>query len=191
MEVRSRTKAGEEVVVKMSNFRWNEPVSDSLFAMDVPPGYTLEQPQKEGSEKTLVDLLRICGQMSHGRFPQRLDATSVLDLFIKNDPERNAIRQQMPGDDTPSYTYMDEKAKEMYRTCLRGLAFIDLAAENGTWQYRGQGVTLGDGAAPVCWWQTPGSATYRVIYGDLQVRDVEPARLPARQSDSDPARGNP
>jgi hypothetical protein len=191
MEVRSRTSAGAEVVAKMSNFRWNEPVSDSLFAMDVPPGYTLEQPQREGSEKALVDLLRICGQMSHGRFPQRLDATSVLDLFLKNDPERDAIQPQAQGDETPTSTYMDEKAKEMYRTCLRGLAFIDLVAENGSWQYRGQGVKLGDGAAPVCWWQTPGSATYRVIYGDLQIRDVEPARLPARQPDSDPARGNP
>jgi hypothetical protein len=46
------------------------------------------------------------------------------------------------------------------------------------WQYVGEDVQLGDAKKPVCWWKTPESKTYRVIYGDLSIRDVEPSDLP-------------
>jgi hypothetical protein len=31
----------------------------------------------------------------------------------------------------------------------------------------------------VCWYKPVGSQTYRVVYGDLSVRDVAPEDLPA------------
>ena len=42
----------------------------------------------------------------------------------------------------------------------------------------GEDVEFGDADTPVCWWKPPGSKTYRVIYGDLSIRDVEPNDLP-------------
>lgn len=45
-------------------------------------------------------------------------------------------------------------------------------------QYRGAGVKLGDANTAILWWQHPGSTTYRVIYGDLTVKDLGLEELP-------------
>jgi hypothetical protein len=45
-------------------------------------------------------------------------------------------------------------------------------------QYVGEGVRLGDADSVVFWYQTPGSATCRAVYGDLTVKDVAPEDLP-------------
>jgi hypothetical protein len=42
----------------------------------------------------------------------------------------------------------------------------------------GKDVKFGDGESPVCWYRPDGSETYRVIYGDLTVKDVPPEELP-------------
>lgn len=45
-------------------------------------------------------------------------------------------------------------------------------------RYVGQGVKLGDAGSPVLLWRFKASQTYRVVYGDLSVRDVPPEDLP-------------
>jgi len=45
-------------------------------------------------------------------------------------------------------------------------------------QYRGSGVKLADNNTPILWWQYQDSPTYRVIYGDLTIKDLRPDELP-------------
>ncbi len=59
-----------------------------------------------------------------------------------------------------------------------GCAFIEQLPEGSDYQYVGEDVRLGDASKAVCWYRPEGSETYRVIYGDLSVRDVEPNDLP-------------
>jgi len=42
----------------------------------------------------------------------------------------------------------------------------------------GEDVRLGDASKAVCWWKPAGSSVYRVVYGDLSIRDVAPGDLP-------------
>jgi hypothetical protein len=42
----------------------------------------------------------------------------------------------------------------------------------------GEDVKLGEASKAVCWWKPAGSKTYRVVYGDLGTRDIEPQNLP-------------
>jgi hypothetical protein len=44
--------------------------------------------------------------------------------------------------------------------------------------YAGNGVKLGDAETAIFWYLPEGSETYRVIYGDLSVKDVTPENLP-------------
>jgi hypothetical protein len=46
------------------------------------------------------------------------------------------------------------------------------------WHYAGAGVKLGDAATAIFWYQSSGSDTYRVIYGDLSAKDVAEKDLP-------------
>ena len=52
------------------------------------------------------------------------------------------------------------------------------AVESSDWYYAGNGVKLGEADKPVFWYQPRDSKTYRVIYGDMSVKDVSPQDLP-------------
>jgi hypothetical protein len=66
---------------------------------------------------------------------------------------------------------------EAHKSTL-GCAFIEHLPEGSDYQYVGEDVKLGDANTPVCWWKAPSSKTYRVVYGDLSIRDVKPDDLP-------------
>ena len=61
---------------------------------------------------------------------------------------------------------------------IRGWIFFRLLKPENDWHYVGNGVKLGDAESPVCWYRPDGSETYRVIYGDLSIKDVAPENLP-------------
>jgi hypothetical protein len=187
MEIRSCAEDGQETITFLDNFRWNEPVSDSLFALEAPAGYTFQRPQSSLTEESLIDLLRACANMQHSSFPGRLDSKTVLALVLKTYPEAFTL-DTVQGGGNPTLSDVGDEIKETYRVCLRGLAFIEQVGENGSWRYVGRDVKLGDGTSAVCWWRPAGSATFRVVYGDLRIKDV-PAELlprPARQGDTKP-----
>jgi hypothetical protein len=52
-------------------------------------------------------------------------------------------------------------------------------------QYAGGGVRLDDGKTAILWWRPQDSPTYRVIYGDLTVRDLQPEEVPKRDVPAD------
>ena len=176
IEVTTRTRGGEDVLTILTNFAWDQPISDSLFSLAVPAGYTLVDTYRSPSERSLIELLRACAQMGHGTFPPALDAHTVLSLVLKrygqhsDDPMYTSV--------TPTVIDIDDEAKGIYRACLRGLAFVEQVSRNGSWRYVGRGVELGNASAEVCWWKPAGSASFRAVYGDLQIRDVAAEDLP-------------
>jgi hypothetical protein len=44
--------------------------------------------------------------------------------------------------------------------------------------YVGDGVRLGEAEKVILWYRPEGASNYRVLYGDLSVRDVAPENLP-------------
>lgn len=46
-----------------------------------------------------------------------------------------------------------------------------------TWTFR-LGAKLGEAEKAICWYKPTGSQDYRVIFGDLSVRDVPAAEIP-------------
>jgi len=60
----------------------------------------------------------------------------------------------------------------------RGFVFFKLLKAENDWHYVGGNVKLGDAKSPVCWYRPDDSETYRVIYGDLSVKNVALEDLP-------------
>ena len=72
----------------------------------------------------------------------------------------------------------DKEKIEMAMKMQPGFIFVQLLKAENDWHYVGANVKLGDAKSPVCWYRPDDSKTYRVIYGDLSVKDVAPEDLP-------------
>ncbi len=154
----------------LKNIEFDVPVDDSLISMDIPAGYTLQEGQlamRDFSEQDFVETLRLWVQLVlDGQFPDNL---RLEDLMGQMRQVGEAIgRLEIPG----------EEKMQLGLRLWRGYAFFHIVAHDGAYQYAGQGAKLGDAAKPVFWYRPQGAATWRVIYGDLSVKDVAPENLP-------------
>lgn len=65
---------------------------------------------------------------------------------------------------------------EFRQNALRGKIFREMASGS---HYTGNGVRLGEADKPIFWYRPANASMYRVIYGDLSVREVSKDALPA------------
>jgi len=73
----------------------------------------------------------------------------------------------------------DEEKTQLGMTMGKGFVFFQQLDPTGaTWHYAGSGVKLGEADKAIFWYQPKNSQTYRVIYGDLSIKDVAPENLP-------------
>ena len=88
--------------------------------------------------------------------------------------------QQMPTlvQKVAAMQVSEEKGTQIGMSFAKGMLFHQILESQGQWKYAGAGVKLGDASKAIFWYQPQGSATWRVIYGDLSVKDVTPENLP-------------
>jgi hypothetical protein len=168
--IRVEAQIGKEFPFVMKNFQFDVPVEDSLVSMKVPAGYTEEEATADLtdlSEKDFVESLRIVAAViGDGVFPEAVGTEATMKqipALLEKGPE-----QGMSG----------EEIGQLGSKLGRGMLFHQMLETQGEWSYAGAGVKLGDAATAIFWYQPQGSDTYRVIYGDLSVKDVAEADLP-------------
>ncbi|KKL12349.1 hypothetical protein LCGC14_2536640, partial [marine sediment metagenome] len=160
----------------MSDFKFDVELDESLFSLDVPEGYTVEEKQldfKEASTEDLVEMLRIWIKVRGGTFPDALTPAH----FIKDckDIEHGKLEAQ---------AFAQELAKkDGLKVSLTISRAIMLLAQHSEAHYAGKGVKLGDAETAVFWYKPTDSETYKVIYGDLSVKDVAEENLPAKPNE--------
>ena len=167
--IRIELQVGSASVV-MKNFEFDTVDDETLVSMNVPDGYTMQAQQFDlsgATEEDFVELLRIWAQIIRdGTFPEAVDSEHVMKAMP-------VLVEKL--------TQMDISEEEGTQTGLkvgRGMLFHQMIDSQGNWHYAGAGVKLGDAATAIFWYQPAGSQTYRVIYGDLTVKDVAEADLP-------------
>lgn len=152
------------------NIQFDVPMEKSLFSMDVPEGYKLQQTELDlqgSTEQDFIEGLRVRAEvLGAGQFP---DSVAVED-YIKEAP---AIGKKMT-----ELGLSEKEQTELGMKLSRHLLFIRFFKGEGQWHYAGSGVKLGDADKAIFWYQPKGSQTYRVIYGDLSIKDVAPENLP-------------
>jgi outer membrane lipoprotein-sorting protein len=155
----------------LKNFELDVPVDESLLSMEVPAGYTKKDTQFDfgnATEQDFVESLRVWAKvLGDGTFPDAIGT-------------ENAMKEMpMLGQKVGALNLSKEQATQMGITFGKGMLFHQIIDTSGDdWHYAGAGVKLGDASKAVFWYQPQGSATYRVIYGDLSVKDVAPEDLP-------------
>jgi len=168
----------EEISEENGN-RWRALRSDIKFDMElddqlfVPPAdycildlATQElQTPFDLTEQHLIEGLAVYPRYLDGKFCTR---------YIGGRPLTEEVRKKCKAEVEKIEGWSDIEA---HKSTL-GCAFIEKLPEGSDYQYVGEDVKFGDANTPVCWWKPQGSQTYRVVYGDLSIRDVEPDDLP-------------
>jgi predicted anti-sigma-YlaC factor YlaD len=155
----------------LKNFEFDVPVDESLVSMKPPAGYTLSDKQfdmTQFAEQDFITVLRLWVEhLLGGNFPQNLSAGELMSLAPRLAEKIGQLNVS------------EEEKTQLGMTMGKGLVFFQQLDPTGvTWHYAGNGVKLGEADKAIFWYQPKGSQTYRVIHGDLSVKDVSPENLP-------------
>jgi outer membrane lipoprotein-sorting protein len=159
-------------------------IDESVFSMDIPEGYTLIEAKEESEapplavdEQKIIDGLQHWVELTGGTFP-----SSVIGYSAIKDIDPNAdisfIQKDWKG--FHGYVYVNLPSPQAFikvMTLLGSGGLIGQMPPGTDWHYAGKGVKFGEAKTPIFWYRPKDAATYRVIYGDLAVKDVAPENL--------------
>jgi len=158
--------------VVMTDFQFDVDLDDSLFSLTPLAGYTRIEVQADVSEVTEQDMIEYLRAWSSwtkdGTFPPTFNPMELQKVSMEME------QQGKFGDGQTSEQQRDRDAMKMYR----GIMFLTQLPADSNWRYAGEDVKFGDANTAIFWYRPEGSETYRVIYGDLSVKDVAPENLP-------------
>ena len=163
---------GERRKIVRSDIRFDMEFDEQLFSLTPPADYCLLdletqriQTPFELTEQHLIEGLAVYPKYLDGKFNTR---------YMGGRPLTEEVRKKCKANVKKIENWSDEEAKKSSLGC----EFIERLPEGSDYQYVGEDVKFGDANTPVCWWKPPDSKTYRVVFGDLSIHDVEPNDLP-------------
>jgi hypothetical protein len=166
-----------------SEIAFDVELDDALFSLVPPEGYAFKTVKPPSiAEKDVVEFMGIVAGYYDKTFPDRMPHFAQNS---KEDLERLTRAQRAvgaKGGASAAEVKLVEAMNRWWQTGIPGPGpmhvFITQQIAEGSWKYLGKGVKLGDKERIVCWYRPKGSRTYRVVYGDLSVKDVAPEELP-------------
>ncbi|MCP4708489.1 MAG: hypothetical protein GY869_07685 [Planctomycetes bacterium] len=153
----------------ITNFQIDPPVEKSLVSMDLPSGYTQTQTTIDMSqiteEKFIIALRSWVQLVLKDQFPDKLTS----DDFMNQLPLVAEKINQQP--------ITDQEIMDRSVALGQGFLFLQLLEGQNNTNYAGAGVKFGDAQTPIFWYQPQNSPNYRVIYGDLTVKEKPPQEI--------------
>lgn len=155
----------------LKNIEFDVQVDESLVSMEVPAGYALSKTEvnlRDFTEQDFIEGLRMWAELLlNGNFPESISVEDYLKLT------------PLVGEKISQLNVSDEEGTRLGMSFGRGMIFFQQLDPYGIdWHYAGKSVKLGDANKAIFWYRPKDSKTYRVIYGDLHVKDVAPENLP-------------
>ena len=166
---------GLDTKITMSEFTFDVDLDEVLFSTKAPDGYTVEKINEKAqklelTEADLIEGLRVVAILLDGRFPPGIEPREmqkVLREYIKqNNLSESEIKERLTS------------VVEKWRKAHSYINLLKKEKEISDFHFNAEGVKLGDADKSLIWWLPKNSETYRVIYGDLSVKDVIPEGLP-------------
>jgi hypothetical protein len=187
------------VAITMTDFKWNGPLDESLFSLEVPAGYVLEEEHLAETvldPKNFIIVLKAYARLNGSVFPDEFNALTpgsmiqFLDDPTLPDDQRmaNYRRKLAEAVERPELANLtDEEWKkhgsEIGRTFAQGAVFVQAVSLTNDWHYTGKGVKLGEADKIVAWWAPKDgdeeSKTAAVLFGDLHIETKPTESLPA------------
>ncbi len=160
--------------VTMTDFRFDGEFDKSLFSTTAPEGYEVRKRKvvKDGTtptEEDLIEGLRALAEFRDGKFPPDFSREGIIGTI------REHVRDSAPGLSKEELAGLGEELSgltEKMGRAVRFAASLETSGQAEDVSYSGEGVRLGDKDSPVFRWLPKDSQAYRVIFGDLSIRDV-------------------
>ncbi len=157
----------------MTDIQFDVELPDELFSITPPDGYTrleLQVDVSEASEDDLIEYLRLWSSWTKDNsFPPTLNPMELAKV---------SMEMVKAGKFGPEQQTTEEQSLDRTMKMTRGMMFVMKLPTDSNSRYAGENVKHGDADTPIFWYQPDGSDTYRVIYGDLTVKNVSPEDLP-------------
>jgi RNA polymerase sigma-70 factor (ECF subfamily) len=160
------------------NIVFDGDLDDSLFRLEPPAGYKVEVKYDHVTERMAIDYLGLLAELNDKTFPDQLFPVPA-NLLSKIDRALDKPRKDLTAAERK---LLDGNLRYISPPPI--LVFVawnsDRTVER-SFRYLGYGVKLGDKDRIVCWYKLKGAKgpkAYRVVYGDLSVKDVSAESLP-------------
>ncbi len=166
------------------DIRYDVALDDSLFRLEPPVGYAVEVKQRDRvTEKEMIEYLGILADFNDKLFPD--DAFSHWNLLAKIDRAQKKPRKELTEAERKLLD-TDMRYGWRFGTVHNAPILVFFSWDPDTtvansFRYLGKGVKLGDKDRIVCWYKLQDAEdpnTFRVVYGDLTVKDIAPQDLP-------------
>jgi hypothetical protein len=169
---------GEAIGYILYDIVYNVELDDALFLLEPPEGYVVENQSRPSlptvTEKEIIDYFGIVADLNNKAFPdQATDAPCSHDRMThmwKTPKKERTVAEQKFVETQHHY--------DMVGLGFPTQHFIEKGTEENSFRYLGKGVKLGDKDRILCWYKLKGARSYRVVYGDLTVKDLLPEALP-------------
>ena len=156
--------------VVMSEIKFDVELDDSLFDVTPPEGYEIQAVKMDLGNVTdddLLVLLRYVAEHNDNTF----GAHPFMKLMTIISTEADANREKGLTEQQQIDTSL-ARSKMLTRMSF----FITTVGES--WHWQGGGVKFGDADTPICWYKLKDAENFRVVYGDLSVKDSAAEDLP-------------
>jgi Putative zinc-finger len=158
-------------------------LDDAMFAITPPTGYAFNDVKPPPiTEHDVLEFMGIVADYYDQTFPDQLPhfAQNSREDLARLSRAQQAARQKNGA--SPAEVKLVQSMDRWWQTGIPGPGpmhvFITQLIAERSWKYLGKGVKLGDKDRIICWYRPRGSRTYRVVYGDLSVKELEPKELP-------------
>lgn len=149
--------------VTMSDFEFDVELDEELFKTEPPEGYTVQQRSMTmPAEKDLIQALKMLSDDNGGLFPATFGHTAI-SAFIAN-----WVQKHHKG--APNAT-LTKEVTDLTFPLTQGLMFAAMLPAESNARYAGKGIKSNDATQAVFWYLPKGATSYRVIYGDLSVKE--------------------
>ncbi|HWB10765.1 MAG TPA: hypothetical protein VG826_16160 [Pirellulales bacterium] len=172
VRVEETTAGDEKTRIVMTDFQVDKDLDKSLFSLDVPAGYTVEQTlQLDAAAKpitTVAEALKMAAEFNDGVFPPELRGEQGIDGIVR---QGMTAWEKEHANDPPE----QKRAKVAKLALTLGGAFgVILSLPPDSVHYAGKDVKLDTPDRPIFWCPSLGKEKggYQVIYADLTIREM-------------------
>lgn len=182
VQVDASHKAFPGVHTSMSNFRFDVMLPGDYFSTAVPAGYKRQEfnlDMANPGAEDYCELLRMLVLLSpDDTFPPSMNPMEINKMA--QNFQKSMDEKKKNGEPLPAKIAQMQKADPMKAAqgSARGMLFIVGMKPENDFHYVGAGVKMGEAKTPIAWWKPTDAKNYKVIYGDLTVKEEPPSAVP-------------
>jgi outer membrane lipoprotein-sorting protein len=179
------TTSAPEVRIVMSDFQIGVDLDKSLFSLDIPAGYAVQQTaQMDFSKKPIAyvaEALKLAAECNDGVFPAALLGEQGIDGILKRAAPTLAKQKHLSDAEATKF------GTNLAMTLGGAFGFL-FALPPDAVHYDGKDVRLNTPNQPIFWYRLKHEAKCTVIYADLSIKEVAPEDAPKLPGGGGPKR---